>query len=209
MIPSDLQARILNQLPKMNGWCDPKKALDLAEAVLASKPSVCVEIGVFAGKSLIATAMALEHVGSGKVWGIDPWAVADCLVDENEENKKWWSQDVNLEFIFAEALKHLSDNGLLNKHAELIRQSSLTAWRGWPVDTHQIDILHIDGNHSEWASSTDVVLWLPYLKSGGMLFMDDYDWESTQTAKKLIERQCVLVREEKLPESHYAVYRKK
>jgi hypothetical protein len=113
-----------------------------------------------------------------------------------------------LDSIFAEALRHLTDKGLLNKHAELIRQSSMDAWRGWPGVTHKIDILHIDGNHSEWASSTDVVLWLPHLKPQGLLFMDDYDWESTQTAKRLIERQCTLIREEKLPESHYAVYRK-
>lgn len=208
-IPDVLVERITNQLPKMNGWCDPKKALDLASVVLEKRPDICVEIGVFAGKSLVSTAMALDHVGSGKVWGIDSWCKADCCVDENAQNKEWWSKEVDLEAIFIEAMRHLNENGLLNKRAELIRQSSVDAWKGWPGNTsHPIDLLHIDGNHSEWASCTDVVLWLPYLKPGGVLFMDDYDWESTQTAKRLIERHCTLVREEKLPESHYAVYSK-
>lgn len=208
-IPDSLTTRILNQLPKMNGWCDPKKALDLAAFVLELKPEICVEIGVFAGKSLVSTALALEHNGSGKVWGVDSWAAKDCVVDENPENQKWWSKEVDLEAIFSEAVRHLTDNGLLGKHAELIRQSSVDCWKGWPgTTTHPIDLLHIDGNHSEWASCTDVVLWLPYLKPNGVLFMDDFDWDSTATAKKLIERQCTLLREEKHQESHYAVYRK-
>ena len=39
-----------------------------------------------------------------------------------------------------------------------------------------IDILHIDGNHSEQASYLDVTKWVPLVRSGGWIFFDDMTW---------------------------------
>ena len=55
----DYKAELLNVVPTMNGWCDPTKANHIFDTVFERNPKVCVELGVFAGRSLIAFALAL------------------------------------------------------------------------------------------------------------------------------------------------------
>ena len=56
-----------------DGWCSIEKAYALASAIIALRPGVVVEIGIWAGRSLIPMALALKKVGAGKIIGIDPW----------------------------------------------------------------------------------------------------------------------------------------
>ena len=189
-------------LAPLEGWCDPEKALDLAQAVLAEDALTVVEIGVFGGKSMMAIAMALTEKGSGTVFGIDPWEKIPCLDDETETNKDWWAS-VDLENIYNKAQSALSRYAF---RAKLIRKTSVQAFKAW--GNLPIDILHIDGNHAVWSSCTDVVLWLPLVRPGGLVFLDDYDWKSLQPATTLLERKCTLLRTADHAQTHYAVYRK-
>ena len=59
----------------------------------------------------------------------------------------------------------------------------------------QIDILHIDGNHSELASVRDVTTWLPRVKSGGYIWFDDTNWATTQRAIALLYVSCEVVKD--------------
>ena len=40
---------IADNFPKMGGWCDPKKGLEIAKLVLETKPQRIAEVGVFEG----------------------------------------------------------------------------------------------------------------------------------------------------------------
>ncbi len=71
-----------------------------------------------------------------------------------------------------------------------------------------IDFLNIDGCHSELASCRDVILYLPKLRIGNYLMMDDCDWSSTQKALGLIAEQCELVKTMK-DKNEARVYRKR
>jgi predicted O-methyltransferase YrrM len=71
-----------------------------------------------------------------------------------------------------------------------------------------MDMVHIDANHAEWPSTSDVVNWLPKLKVGGYLIMDDVNWDSTQTAVRFIEKRCEFVSRFDLKESCFSIYRK-
>jgi hypothetical protein len=53
-----------------------------------------------------------------------------------------------------------------------------------------------------------VVNWLPKLKVGGYLVMDDVNWESTQTALKFVLKRCQFISRFELKESVFAIYRK-
>lgn len=181
-----LNERIIKQLDGMDGWCDPAKAIRMAEYVLQDKPEICVEIGVFAGKSAISTAFALQQVGRGHLYAIDSWAASDCLVDVPKEDADWWANNVQLEDIFKQFVKHVATSGV---------ESIITVMKSSSADsgsqfTHQIDMLHIDGCHSEWSSTSDVCLWLPKVKSGGLVVMDDVNWPGTQTAVRFVEKFC-------------------
>ena len=39
-----------------------------------------------------------------------------------------------------------------------------------------IDVLHIDGNHSDYTSYLDVTKWVPFVRSGGWIIFDDMRW---------------------------------
>ena len=66
------------RLSKLDGWCSEKKARVLCALVSFFRPNVCVEIGVFGGKSLFAMASACYEYG-GTVHGIDPWTKDEAL----------------------------------------------------------------------------------------------------------------------------------
>lgn len=185
MNPSIL--KIQHELDKMNGWLEPARAVKMYELVRALHPDNCLEIGVFAGRSLIAQALGLKDNGHGKIYGIDPWMVEPCLEGEaNDANKKWWG-DVDLKKIHDECLDSIWSWGV---------QDQVVVIQARSQDCHQIipacDIMYIDGNHNEIASCRDVELYLPKLKQNGYLWFDDVDWPTTKKAIGMIEQKCKL-----------------
>ena len=44
------------------------------------------------------------------------------------------------------------------------------------VEKESIDILHIDGNHDEEYVTKDILFYLPLVKKGGYIIMDDITW---------------------------------
>lgn len=58
-----------------------------------------------------------------------------------------------------------------------------------------IDILHIDGNHSEEPSFLDVVTYYPKVKSDGYIWFDDIKrFPSTQRAVDYLYKHCTCAR---------------
>lgn len=200
----NLREHIPAMLARFGGWCDPEKALKLCDLIAESKPSTVVEVGVFAGKSAISMALACKLNGKGTVYGIDSWTAGDCIEDENEANTEWWSQKVNLDRIYEECLRHIAEEEV-GGHINILKMSSRKAAHLF----ESVDLLHIDGNHAELPSTTDVVTWVPILRKGGYLILDDFNWDSQATARRMIDKMCVPVSEHSLKESCFAVYRRK
>jgi predicted O-methyltransferase YrrM len=186
----------------MGGWCDPKKGLEIAKLVLESKPQKIAEVGVFEGKSTLALAQACKLNGSGTVYAIDSWKKEDCIDDELAANQEWWST-LNLDNHYEAFVGH-AVRAQVVKNIQFCRMSSWDASRFLP----DMDMVHIDANHAEWPSTSDVVNWLPKLKVGGYLVMDDVNWDSTQTAVRFIEKRCEFVARFDLKESCFSIYRK-
>lgn len=199
------QEDIREQLKVMSGWCDPAKGIALAELIVKDKHRVCLEIGVFSGKSLLSMAFGLRENGAGVVHGIDSWEALDCMVDVDEKDKQWWSGSVDLPAIYEECLGHIHNTGL-GRYVTLHRCSSLVASK---FLDGPFDLLHIDGCHSEWSSTSDVTLWLPRLRSGGTLVMDDVNWPSTQTAIRFAKKWCDELSVLNTPESVFGIYKKR
>jgi hypothetical protein len=154
--------------------------------IVKTKPELVVEIGVFGGKSLVPQALTMKWMGRGKIVGIDPWSREEALVgDEGEGHARWWS-GLDFEGIYRCCLRAI-ENHQVQGHCELLRMTSeQAALRFLPSS---IDILHIDGNHSEGASCRDVELWVPRLRGGGHLWFDDADWASTQRAVAVLNKK--------------------
>ena len=185
MSPKELIHRVV---PTMNGWTTAERCGEMYDLVLSVGAETLVEIGVFAGRSLISQALALKQLGRGKIYGIDPWRVESALEGETDpKNIEWWTSVSNIGKIHDECVdavwKHQVEDFVV-----LIQARS--------QDCHQIippcDILYIDGNHNEACSCRDVQLYVPKVKQNGYIWFDDTDWAVTQKALKMLERDCVL-----------------
>ena len=183
----DHKAILLQTVPNMNGWCDPAKANHIFDTVCDVRPKTCVELGVFAGRSLIAFALALSKLGirGSKIHGVDTWAPGPAIDNNTVENSAWW-RAVNYDSMRRECEKTSNDLGVA-RYVQLHKSSTVDAF---PRIPGPIDILHIDGNHSRWDSVRDVTMWVDKVKPGGIVYFDDMDWESTTNAVELLYAKC-------------------
>lgn len=172
------------------GWCNTEKAEKMMNLIYTTRPDICVEIGVFGGSSIYPTAQALKYIGQGVVYAIDPWETSACQVgyDPTDPNYVWWSQ-VNLQQIY-EGFISLLTRHHLTSFCYPMKTTSENALAYFP--NNSIDILHLDGNHSEAAALADVHHWLPKVKPGGYIWFDDCNWTSTTKAVSYLKNECSL-----------------
>lgn len=183
-----LKKRVVDALPNFYGWCTKEKALSFIDLVLEVKPQVCVEIGVFGGRSLFPVASALKFLGSGVVIGIDPWSKDEIIPYFDPVNDQahviWWSK-INLDQIYYSYLNMLSLHQLEDYVITLRTTSELASYA-----IGQVDILYIDGNHNEAISNQDVQLYLPKVRSGGYIWLNDSLWRDLQSSIDLLFDGC-------------------
>lgn len=194
-LPPELKAEIDGCLESVKaGWCWPEKAYAMAQLVIDELPALVVEIGVFGGRSLFPQAMALRRLNRGVAIGIDPWRRESTIEGGvGAENSAWWS---NLEL-------HTIHSEFMDNLWRLDLSRWCLPWRCGAEECYgmfpsaSIDILHIDGNHSELVSRRDVELFLPRVRSGGHVWFDDTNWDSTQAAAAILNSNLIPVLDEK------------
>lgn len=150
------------------GWCPLPKALELAATVIALRPRVSLEIGVFGGKSLLPIAMACEAVDCGIIIGIDPWSATASETGYTGVNAVWWS---NLDH---EAIRRgfLANVARLGLQKRVVVQHTTSDEAPCP---ETIDLLHIDGQHTAQAVE-DVRKYATAVRVGGIVCLDDLEW---------------------------------
>jgi len=181
----ELIDRIATSLPPMHGWCPIAKANAMAKAIIETRPETIVEIGVFGGRSLLAMAFACQSIHHGKVYGVDPWSAESALDSmDSSKDRDWWGK-IDYENIYASCLKAILDH---NAHSvcSVFRTTSERAASLFD----KVDMLHIDGNHSEKAATLDVTLWLPKVPSNGLIWLDDIEDGHLFNAIGLLNAQC-------------------
>ena len=91
---------IQTTVPKLHGWCTPEKASHLYNLVLDHENPLCVELGVFAGRSLVAIALGAKAM-NGTAVGIDAWSKEACEQGVNDiANTEWWN-NINYDFFIS------------------------------------------------------------------------------------------------------------
>lgn len=186
-LPEHIKAYIKENLRDygLQGWCQPQKAQAMCLLVMQTRAECVVEIGVFGGRSLIPMAMAMQV---GTAFGIDPWETETAIEGSTDDvNNNWW-KSVDLNDIMRGALDAIRKAGM-EKRICVMPMHSRQAKKHFRKMS--IDILHIDGCHSEHASMRDVVDWLPLVRHGGFIWMDDVNWASTAKAVAMLDKQCI------------------
>ncbi len=170
---SKVYLQIQRMLPKYLGWCSIEKAYKLSDVILDNNLTYAVELGCFGGSSILPQALAFKHLSLGKVIGIDAWEREASLEDMHaDQNIKWWGK-LNYDEIKDGLENRLNTDGLFN-YVELIKAKTDEVVNKF--DDESIDLLHIDGNHSEIPSYRDATQWLPKVKKGGWVVFDDLSW---------------------------------
>ena len=174
----------------MEGWCTPDKGRRMAE--LAYGAHVCVELGVFGGRSLVATALALQDQGYGMVVGVDPYTKDAALEGSNSPaNDQWWAS-VDLEKIFEGACQTVERLNLIPYvRIERARSEQIVS----KFRDGIVCYLHQDGNHSAEVSCQEVLHWAPKIKKGGLWLFDDAGWETLQPAQGLLTDKGFTLKE--------------
>lgn len=76
----------------------------------------------------------------------------------------------NTKEIFDKNITHFN----LESKITAIIADSLSASKTFSVQLHSIDLLFIDGDHSEEATKNDIKVWLPFVKHGGLIVFHDF-----------------------------------
>lgn len=170
----------------LDGWCPRTKAMVLMDLIFNHQPDVVVEVGIWGGKSFIPMALALKATGKGIIYGIDPWKSSDSIVGFDDANKEWWGK-VDHEKVMNHFLRKIREFGL-TQNSRILRTTSADA-----ESISNIDLIHIDGNHSEDSALFDVMKWVPLVKSGGFILFDDVDWSTTKKATRWLDEHCYRI----------------
>jgi hypothetical protein len=129
------------------------------DLVATLKPAVLVELGVDRGESYFAFCQAAAENQTGtRCFGIDTWR-GDRQAGGYDETT------------FAEVSEH--NHAHYAKFSTLVRSGFEDALGQFEPDS--IDVLHIDGLHTETAVRHDVDSWLPKLRPGGILLLHDVE----------------------------------
>lgn len=205
---SDDIAYLETTIPSLHGWCSLAKAKQMYELVLAcdhDRGPVCVELGVFAGRSLLAIALGARAT-NGKAFGIDAWSKDASAQGVNDTaNTEWWN-NIDYEFFYSYTQNVLKD-AKVDEHTTLIRDTSTVQHVVDQFADESISMLHQDSNHSEAITIAEVNLWCNKVKIGGHWVFDDTDWPTTELAQDLLlQKGYELVFTEQ--EGKHKVYRR-
>lgn len=128
---------------------------------------IFVEIGAWKGKSTCFMAeLIMESGKSVKFYAVDTWAGDNG--DALQDGKANSSEDS----IYSQFQSNIEAAGV-SSFVTPVASSSSDASSGFADGS--IDFIFVDGDHSEDAVYTDLTLWYPKLKPGGVIAGHDYD----------------------------------
>jgi Methyltransferase domain len=132
------------------------------DLVAVLKPALLVELGVDRGESYFAFCQsALENKTGTRCFGIDTW--------RGDQHAGGYDETT-----FAQVSEHNRAN--YESFSRLIRSTFDEALARFGDES--IDVLHLDGLHTEAAVRHDIEAWLPKLRPGGILLLHDVDVRS-------------------------------
>ncbi|MGC4001662.1 MAG: class I SAM-dependent methyltransferase [Pirellulales bacterium] len=200
------EVRQVNHSLRKHGWCTPLKAQESARSIYLAQPKLYVEVGVYGGRSLLPVAVALKHLGQGVAYGIEAWSgeVAVETPTSPEYDAHWGAYDFAR--VKQACLRHMIRYRVLNQ----VKLLECRSREGIALLAGRIDMIHIDGSHSEYQALEDVRLAFDALAPRGYLWMDDIAWGSVGFALNFLHEQCETIREyDEGSLGSYGLYRKR
>ncbi|HEY9278642.1 MAG TPA: class I SAM-dependent methyltransferase [Eoetvoesiella sp.] len=175
-----------NQIPGQN---DDIKLQLLASVARAAPLGDIVEIGCLYGRSAFALAWLAKCHDIGPLICVDPWE-ATSIQNQGDGaallNRQAFEIDWQKVFrCFIASLSGFDNVNYIRKPSGLACDDYRLAAASEGVCTEEfgntevrgeISIIHIDGNHRYEDVRLDIDTWLPFVKEGGWVLIDDYLW---------------------------------
>ncbi|MFZ4099761.1 MAG: class I SAM-dependent methyltransferase [Chlamydiia bacterium] len=166
-------------------WCSKERGKMLMDAVFIFQPRTTVEVGVFAGASLVPLALAVRQAKCGTVYAFDAWdpKTAAQYMEPSNPTHEWWST-LDMDSVHDQCIRSLS-RWNLDDCVRVIRGASakVSGQVAGPID-----LLHLDGDFTEKGSLEDVDTYLPKLRVGGCLVVNN---AFVKIGEKLTKAKCV------------------
>ena len=204
------QGQEIGRIPvDFGGGCSVRKAELLADLVLTRDSRLVVELGVYRGRSLLPMGLAAAELDGCRVVGIDPWSGAEARqFDDHGHGSALldWASSQDWPAIRADVERQRSSAGL-DDVVELVAQTSTEAANHFAESS--IDLLHVDGNHDGDRVREDIVRWMPLVRPGGVIVLDDITWASVRPVYDDLVLRCNHLFEVCTREDDFAVFEKR
>lgn len=200
---------VLDLIPAdFGGGCSVSKAFVIASLIREYDLKTTVDIGVYRGRSLFPQALAHRRFTGGIVYGVDPWSAAEARENDNEELKEAIERFVDradFHAIYREVESLRSKLGY-EDYCALVRKTSTDAADEFKGAGIKFDLVHVDGNHDTARVVEDVESYLPRLRDGGYIILDDVSWDSVKPAYAVLESKSTLIFERIDGPDDYAIF---
>lgn len=145
--------------PLTEGWFN--HGAEILRLVDLYRPVVCVELGTWLGASAIPVARSVRRWG-GTVTCVDTWA--------GELNEHGGSPTGKSPLMLWSCARAMVGAGV-GASVRLIPATTFEVARTW---TRPIDYLYVDADHSYEGVLADLLNWVPHVRRGGLIVVDDY-----------------------------------
>jgi glycosyltransferase involved in cell wall biosynthesis len=216
LLPVETRQRIkavLATLPTdVGGGSSLTKALVVGDLIVRHDVRALVEIGVYRGRFLLPAAVVLRDLERGPAIGIDPYgakdaAQSDLATDRPDlaEAVDEWASSLDWDGLHRDVLAAIEEFEL---DAVCVLDRRTSAEAAADLDPRSIDLVHIDGNHDRRQVERDLALYLPKVRPGGLVVMDDLSWAGVSAAVATRSDQLELVHRAYTPGvDDFGVYR--
>lgn len=193
---TNYKRKILDNASSFPGWCTREKAHCLMDFIERHQPLLCVEIGAFGGSTSYPIASALRFVRKGHLYAIDAWSNPEALsgLSSDDPNYAWW-ETVDLIHAKDTFIRELSQKKL-TPWCSVIHAPSRQAAEEFADNS--IDMLYVDGNFSTSGSLEDLMTYLPKVKPGGYIWLNDANILSKRAAVAFLMEQATFIPQESL-----------
>jgi hypothetical protein len=208
--------KLLDRIPvDLGGGSSLSKAYLLAWLIRRYNLKQTADIGVYRGRSLFPQALAHHRFTGGVVYGVDPWSASEAkeedIYPEDKKSKEAINRFIDQtdwQAIYQE-VESMKNELHYEKNCILLRQPSANAAVYFENKDIFFDMIHVDGNHDTEKVMEDIRMYLPRLKEGGFIVLDDISFKSVQPAYNELNSKMTLIFE-RVDQNHandYAVFR--
>lgn len=161
-----------------------EKVAVMAGVAEALQLKTFLELGVHQGESFLPVAWSFGERG-GYSYGVDPYRRADATGTELPATLDNEVDDfvplTDHDPMYHTVLERQLQFGL-ERSSTIIRNTSQSAVELFTAAAIKPDLIHIEGNHETVFVMADVEAYVPLLKDGGVLVIDDIDLDSLMPA---------------------------